>query len=158
MFLDVDQTWRADGIVERPGDRGGKLLYLSTNRFQHIARRLGRAFFCDTSSIPSAKFKTLAGICCIISRKPKPAAVRIDDFSAFITKQFAARFQIGFSVWIARSLAKLRTYLRSLSEIASPVIILRANARRMELETLQDLYFHELKDLYSSAKRGLPRP
>ena len=45
MFLDVDQTWQANGIVERAGDRGGKSLYLSTNRFQHIARRLGCSFF-----------------------------------------------------------------------------------------------------------------
>jgi len=35
----------------------------------------------------------------------------------------------------------------------NPLDPLRANARHMELETLQDLYIHELKDLYSAEKQ-----
>jgi len=42
----------------------------------------------------------------------------------------------------------------------NPFSPLRANARHMELETLQDLYIYELKDLYSAEKqlvRALPK-
>ena len=41
----------------------------------------------------------------------------------------------------------------ALREKANPLIPLRANARHMQLETLQDLYIHELKDLYSAEKQ-----
>jgi ferritin-like metal-binding protein YciE len=41
----------------------------------------------------------------------------------------------------------------ALREKPSPLIPLSANARHMELETLQDLYIHELKDLYSAEKQ-----